>query len=72
MAEAEDDTVSQASQKTKVVEGDDEDVRLEFLLAYLTKSMRMKQEKWNKMIQVEENKVISGKNGVLGEIRKSG
>lgn len=57
MADAEEDTVSQASQKTKVVEGDDEDVRLEFLLAYLTKSFRMKQEKWTKMMQAEENKV---------------
>ncbi|KAJ8925640.1 hypothetical protein NQ315_009485 [Exocentrus adspersus] len=33
-----------------------EDDRLEFILAYLTKSHRLKQEKWNKMIAVEENK----------------
>lgn len=58
MADDEDDVVSQSSQKTKqVVEGDDEDARLEFLLAYLTKSFRMKQEKWTKMMQAEENKV---------------
>lgn len=36
---------------------DDEDERLEFILNYLTKSMRMKQEKWNKMITIEEYKV---------------
>lgn len=36
---------------------DDEDERLEFVLNYLTKSMRMKQEKWNKMIAIEEYKV---------------
>lgn len=59
MAEDEDDSVSQASQKTKVAEGDDEDPRLEFLLMYLTKSLRMKQEKWTKMMQAEENKVSS-------------
>lgn len=31
-----------------------EDVRLEFFLNYLIKSMKMKQEKWNKMINTEE------------------
>lgn len=36
---------------------DDDDERLEFILNYLTKSMRMKQEKWNKMIAIEEYKV---------------
>lgn len=36
---------------------DDEDDRLEFLLTYLTKSYRLKQDKWNKMIAIEENKV---------------
>lgn len=36
---------------------DDEDDRLEFLLNYLTKSYRLKQEKWNKMIAIDENKV---------------
>ncbi|XP_018562388.1 dynein beta chain, ciliary-like [Anoplophora glabripennis] len=35
-------------------EGEDE--RLEFILSYLTKSYRLKQEKWNKMISLEENK----------------
>ncbi|CAH1116455.1 unnamed protein product [Phaedon cochleariae] len=35
---------------------DDEDDRLEFLLTYLTKSYRLKQEKWNKMLALEENK----------------
>nr|CAH7754609.1 unnamed protein product [Callosobruchus chinensis] len=35
-------------------EDDAEDERLEFLLTYLTKSYRMKQEKWNKMIVIEE------------------
>lgn len=34
------------------------DERLEFILAYLTKSYRLKQEKWAKMIVLEENKVI--------------
>lgn len=57
MADDEDETVSQATEKKKGVEGDDEDSRLEFLLAYLTKSLRMKQEKWTKMMQLEENKV---------------
>ncbi|XP_028130568.2 dynein beta chain, ciliary-like [Diabrotica virgifera virgifera] len=35
---------------------DGEDDRLEFILTYLTKSYRLKQEKWNKMISQEENK----------------
>ncbi|XP_066262344.1 dynein beta chain, ciliary-like [Euwallacea similis] len=33
---------------------DAEDVRLEFLLSYLTKSYKMKQDKWNKMIGTDE------------------
>lgn len=37
--------------------GDDEDERFEFLLSYLTKSYRLKQDKWNKMIATEEYKV---------------
>lgn len=57
MADDEEETVSQAPEKKKGGEGDDEDSRLEFLLAYLTKSLRMKQEKWTKMMQLEENKV---------------
>ncbi|CAH1960837.1 unnamed protein product [Acanthoscelides obtectus] len=40
--------------KKDVAEDDAEDDRLEFLLTYLTKSYRMKQEKWNKMIGVDE------------------
>lgn len=70
MAEPEEDTISQASQRTKIAEGDDEDVRLEFLLAYLTKTLRMKQEKWTKMMQAEENKVslfYKSKNAFLQE-----
>ncbi|ERL93730.1 hypothetical protein D910_11016 [Dendroctonus ponderosae] len=35
---------------------DAEDERLEFLLNYLTKSYKLKQEKWNKMIGVDENR----------------
>lgn len=50
---AEDDEKAKKKDKTD----DDEDDRLEFILNYLTKSMRMKQEKWNKMIAVEEFKV---------------
>lgn len=33
------------------------DDRLEFLLSYFTKSYRLKQEKWNKMLAIDENKV---------------
>lgn len=57
MADDEEETASQAGDRKKAAEGDDEDSRLEFLLAYLTKSLRMKQEKWTKMMQAEENKV---------------
>ncbi|XP_050294546.1 dynein beta chain, ciliary-like [Anthonomus grandis grandis] len=40
-------------------EGDEaEDERLEFLLNYLTKSYKLKQEKWNKMIGAEENRKL--------------
>lgn len=35
----------------------DEDLRLEFLLNYLTKTLRMKMEKWMKMITTEEYSV---------------
>ncbi|XP_076257481.1 dynein beta chain, ciliary-like [Rhynchophorus ferrugineus] len=35
---------------------DADDSRLEFLLNYLTKSYRLKQEKWNKMMALDENK----------------
>lgn len=41
----------------KKKEDDAEDERLEFLLNYLTKSYKLKQEKWNKMIGVDENRV---------------
>lgn len=34
-----------------------EDPRLEFLLNYLTRSYKLKQEKWNKMIAIDENRV---------------
>lgn len=44
---------------------DEEDARLEFLLAYLTKSYKLKQEKWNKMIAIEENKVSENRFSVL-------
>lgn len=37
---------------------DDEDERLGFILNYLTKFYRLKQDKWNKMIAIEENKVF--------------
>ncbi|CAH1128373.1 unnamed protein product [Ceutorhynchus assimilis] len=33
-----------------------EDERLEFLLNYLTKSYKLKQERWNKMIAIDENR----------------
>lgn len=36
---------------------DDEDPRLDFLLNYMIKSYRLKQDKWNKMIAIPENKV---------------
>lgn len=54
-----DDTSSTTSTTStkKDRKGDDEDERLEFLLNYLTKSMRLKQDKWNKMIGTEEYKV---------------
>lgn len=46
----------------KGADGEDgEDPRLEFLLNYLTKSYKLKQEKWNKMIAIDENHV-SGKH----------
>lgn len=32
----------------------DVDYRLEFLLNYLTRSMKLKMEKWNKMMQTDE------------------
>lgn len=55
---ADDDTKSVKSGKSRKEDGDkkddDEDERLEFILAYLTKSYRLKQEKWNKMISVDE------------------
>lgn len=35
----------------------DDDPRLEFLLSYLTKSYKLKQDKWNKMIASDENRV---------------
>lgn len=46
-----------AAKKKEGQKDDDEDERLEFLLNYLTKSYRLKQEKWNKMIIIDENKV---------------
>ncbi|XP_057654279.1 dynein beta chain, ciliary-like [Diorhabda carinulata] len=42
----------------KKAEDEGEDDRLEFILTYLTKSHRLKQEKWNKMIQQEEYKKL--------------
>lgn len=46
-----------AAKKKEGQKEDDEDDRLEFLLNYLTKSYRLKQEKWNKMMAIDENKV---------------
>ncbi|RZC39341.1 MT, DHC N2, AAA 7, DHC N1 and/or AAA 9 domain containing protein [Asbolus verrucosus] len=37
---------------------EDEDERLEFILSYFTKSYRLKQEKWTKMLAVDENKKL--------------
>lgn len=55
---ADEDTQSiRSEKKDKKQTSEDEDERLEFLLNYLTKSMRMKQEKWNKMIVIEDFKV---------------
>lgn len=50
-------TKSTKSKKDEKVGEEEEDQRLEFILAYFTKSYRLKQEKWNKMIAIEENKV---------------
>lgn len=50
-----------AAKKKEGQKDEDEDDRLEFLLNYLTKSYRLKQEKWNKMIGAEENKVSASK-----------
>lgn len=39
-------------------EGDeDEDPRLLFIMNYLMKSMKIKQERWNKLVAIEENRV---------------
>lgn len=55
---ADEDAVSiRSEKKDKKQVSEDEDERLDFLLNYLTKSMRMKQEKWNKMIVIEDFKV---------------
>jgi len=43
--------------KKKDDKDDAEDARLEFLLNYLTKSYKMKQEKWNKMMGTDEYRV---------------
>lgn len=43
--------------KKKKEEQEEVDMRLEFMLNYLIKAMRLKQEKWNKMLLVEDNKV---------------
>ncbi|XP_030760043.1 dynein beta chain, ciliary-like isoform X2 [Sitophilus oryzae] len=43
--------------KKDEIGGEGEDERLEFISGYLTKSYRMKQEKWNKMIAIDENKI---------------
>lgn len=40
----------------KAVE-EDEDPRFEFICNYLIKSIKIKAEKWNKMVLVEEYKV---------------
>lgn len=56
----------------KKTEGDDDEARLEFLLNYLTKSMRMKQEKWNKMIQIDENRVSTFFKPLVGRFLFSG
>lgn len=36
----------------------DVDDRLEFLLGYILRTMKIKQERWSKMIQTEEFEVI--------------
>lgn len=36
---------------------DDEDPRLEFFLNYLVKSIKLKQDKWNKMMATDEYRV---------------
>lgn len=46
-----------ATKKKEGQKDDDEDDRLDFLLNYMTKSYRLKQEKWNKMIGIDGNKV---------------
>lgn len=44
-------------EEKKKEEGEDE--RLEYILNYLVKSMRMKMDKWTKMISTDEYKVSS-------------
>lgn len=46
--------------KKKKEEPEEVDMRLEFILNYLIKAMRLKQEKWNKMILIDDNKVSAG------------
>lgn len=46
-----------SDEKKKDDKDDSEDARLEFLLNYLTKSYKMKQEKWNKMMGTDEYRV---------------
>jgi len=43
--------------KRENIPEDEIDYRLEFVLNYLMKAMKVKQEKWNKMIAIAENKV---------------
>ncbi|KAK9702182.1 Dynein heavy chain region D6 P-loop domain [Popillia japonica] len=44
--------------KKKKEEPEEIDMRLEFILNYLIKAMRLKQEKWNKMLLIDENKKL--------------
>lgn len=50
-----DDDKKKEEKKKEKEEGEDE--RLEYILNYLIKSMRMKMDKWAKMISTEEYKV---------------
>lgn len=45
---------------------DEEDPRLEFLFNYLSKSMKIKQERWNKLLATEEFHVNFGRYQKLG------
>ena len=48
---------SKSKKDEKALDEEEVDERLEFILSYFTKSYRLKQEKWTKMMAADENKV---------------